>query len=157
MQFAKKHAISGLLTGVALAIGGVAAYAHGGDGHGMHSSNRLSIAGSPTELAERARELGQHICENIKAAADCPVTPAADQAFADLSAMQDGFQQGQKRMHEALTSASFDRNQFSQIQAEQAHAVQASTTRYLQFLADAASALTPEQRQMFSHTGHQGS
>lgn len=156
MHFANKHVISGLLGGIVLAVGGVAVYAHAGhgDGHGMHHSQRLSTTGSPAELAERARELGQHICENIKAATNCPVTPAADLAFNELGAMQDSYQHGQQRMHEMLTSASFDRNQFSQVQTEQAQAVQASTTRYLQFLADAAAALTPEQRQMFSHKEH---
>lgn len=152
MQFTNKHAFLGLLSGALLALAGVAIHAHAGNG--TENSNRLSITGSPDELAQRARELGQHICENIKAIADCPVTPAADKAFNELNAMQDGYQQGQRRMHELLTSATFDRNEFDRVQNGQAQAVQASATRYLQFLADAATALTPEQRQMFSHKGH---
>lgn len=156
MRFANKHVIFGVLTGILLSVGSIGIYAHAGhgEGHDAHNANRLSITGSPGELAQRARDLGQHICETIKAASACPVTPTADEAFTALSAMQDAYQQGQERMHELLTSTNFDRSAFTPVQAGQAQAVQASTTRYLQFLADAATALTPEQRQMFSRKGH---
>lgn len=159
MRIANKHAIPGLLITLVLAAGGVAAYAHGGDGHGlgMHNDSRLSITGSPDELAQRARDLGQHICETIKAASNCPVTPAADAAFNDLSSMQNSYQQDMQRMHEQLTSAAFDRSEFTRIQTGQAQTIQTSSTRYLQFLADSAAALTPEQRQLFSHKAHGGS
>ena len=159
MQFANKSLIAGLLTGILLTIGGFGIYAHAGhsDGHDMHNDNRLSTTGSPDELAKRTRSLGEHICETIKAASDCPVTPVADEAVKALSGMQDNYQHGQERMHELLTSADFDRDGFSQIQTAQAQAIQASAMRYMQFLADAAAALTPEQRQMFSRKGPAGS
>ncbi|MFZ2235700.1 MAG: hypothetical protein WAV67_04905, partial [Dokdonella sp.] len=86
----------------------------------------------------------------------CPVTPAADGAFNELSAMQDSFQTGQARMHELLTSANFDPGEFARIQTQQAQAVQMSAARFMQFLADAATALTPEQRQMFSRKAPAG-
>lgn len=156
MRIANKQTVYGMLTGILLSVGGIGIYAHAGDGHGhdTHNANRLSITGSPAELAQRARDLGQHICETIKAASACPITPVANEAFTTLSAMQNTYQQGQQRMHAALTSADFDRGAFTSIQTEQAQAVQTSTSRYLQFLADAAAALTPEQRQMFSQKGH---
>ena len=156
MRFANKYATTGLLTGVLLSIGGIGIYAHAGhsDGHDMRNDNRLSITGSPDELARRARDLGMHICENIKAATDCPVASAADEAFKELSAMQVTYQHGQQHMHAVLTSANFDRGEFARIQNEQAQTIQSSATRYLQFLADAAAALTSEQRQMFSRKGH---
>ncbi len=161
MRFANKQTIFGVATGILLSVGGIGIYAHAGHGdshelHGAQKNNQLSITGSPAELAQRAHDLGQHICETIKAASDCPVTPAADKAFTALTAMQDRYQQGQERMHALLTSAIFDSSAFTSIQGEQAQAVQAGTTRYLQFLADAATALTPEQRQMFSRKGHDG-
>lgn len=162
MRFANKQVLFGVLTGILLSVGGIGIYAHAGHGeghgmHGVHADNQLSITGSPAELAQRARDLGQHICETIKVAFDCPVTPAADSAFAALSAMQATYQQGQQQMHGLLTSTNFDSSAFASIQSQQAQAVQAGTTRYLQFLADAATALTPEQRQMFSRNGHDGS
>ncbi len=157
MRIANKHAISGLLTAILLTIGGIAIHAHAGHGDGMHNGNRHSITGSPTQLAQRARDLGEHICEIIKAVSDCAVTPAADAAFNELKAMQGSYQQDQERLHEILTSASFDRDEFNRIQNAQAKAIQASATRYMQFLADAANTLTPEQRQMFSRKGHAGS
>ncbi len=161
MRFANKQVLFGVVTGVLLSVGAIGIYAHAGHGeghdmHGAHANNQLSITGSPAELAQRARDLGQHICATIKVASDCPVTPAADNAFTALNAMQDAYQHGQERMHGLLTSASFDSGAFTSIQSEQAQAVQAGTTRYLQFLADAATALTPEQRQMFSRNGHAG-
>lgn len=159
MRFANKKALLGVVTGILLSVGGIGLYAHAGDGHDMHgapANNRLSITGSPAELAQRARDLGQHICETIKAASDCPVTPVADKAYSALSAMQDAYQQGQEQMHALLTSANFDPGAFASIQSKQVQAVQAGSTRYLQFLADAATALTGEQRQMFSRNGHDG-
>lgn len=64
--------------------------------------------------------------------------------------MQDDYQHDQERMHALLTSANIDRNSLVQIQAAQAHAIQTSAMRYMQFLAETAAVLTPEQRQMFS-------
>ncbi len=158
MQSTKKFAFSALLAGIILGVAGVGIYAHahGPEGHGSQSADQLSITGSPAELAQRARDLGQHICETIKAASTCPVTRAADEAFTALTAMQDNYQHGQEQIHAALTSANFDGVAFTPIQAEQAQEVQASTTRYLQFLADAATALTPEQRLMFSRKAPAG-
>ncbi len=152
MPFANKHAIAGLLAGILITFAGFAIYAHAGDseGHAMHKGNRLSTTGSPDELAQRARSLGEHICENIKAVSDCPVTAAANEAFNDLTAMQEGYQQGQERMHTLLTSATFDRVEFTRIQTGQGQTIENSTTRYMQFLGDAAATLTAEQRQMFS-------
>ena len=152
MQSAKLHAFAGLLAGVLLTVVGVGiqAHAHGSERHNQNNDNRASITGNPEELAQRARDLGEHICANIKAVSNCPVTPAADEAVKALSAMQDGYQDGQARMHELLTSANFDRSEFARVQTQQAQAVQLSAARYMQFLADAATALTPEQRQMFS-------
>ncbi len=152
MQFAKNHVFTRLLAGALLTLAGASidAHAHGSESHNSNNDNRASITGSPEELAQRARQLGEHVCANIKAASNCPVTPAADAAFIELSAMQDSFQTGQARMHELLTSANFDRSEFARVQTQQAQAVQLSAARYMQFLADAATALTPEQRQMFS-------
>ena len=152
MQSAKLHAFAGLLAGVLLTVVGVGiqAHAHGSERHNQNHDNRASITGNPEELAQRARDLGEHICANIEAVSNCPVTPAAEEAVKDLNAMQDGYQDGQARMHELLTSANFDRSEFARVQTQQAQAVQLSAARYMQFLADAAAALTPEQRQMFS-------
>lgn len=156
MQFAKKHAISGLLTGILVTLVGIGPYAHAGSrsSHGECNHNQRSITGSPAELAQRARQLAEHVCENLQAATDCPVTPAVNTAVTALNAMQDGYQLGQGRMNALLTSAHFDQREFAQIQAQQARAIQASAMRYMQFLADAATALTPEQRQMFSRAAH---
>ncbi|MCB1575398.1 MAG: Spy/CpxP family protein refolding chaperone, partial [Xanthomonadales bacterium] len=85
---------------------------------------------------------------------DCPVTPISEAAAKELDAMSASFQQGQQQLHDSLTAADFDRAGFARIQAGQAKAIGASATRYMQFLGDAAAALTPEQRQMFSRKGH---
>lgn len=152
MKSAKRYTFAGLLAGTLLSAVGMGIYAHASDSHGQHghNDNRAAVTGSPEELAQRAHDLGEHICANIKSVSNCPVTPAADKAVNDLNAMQDGYQEGQARMHELLTSASFRRNEFAQVQTQQAQAVQASASRYMQFLADAAASLTAEQRQMFS-------
>ena len=124
MHIAKNYASAGLLAGVLLTVAGVGsyAYAHGPEHHDARNDNRASITGSPDELALRARDLGEHICANIKAASNCPVTPAADAAAKDLSAMQAGYQDGQARMHGLLTSANFDRDEFALLQTRQAPA-----------------------------------
>lgn len=156
MNFVNKPAISGLLAGILLTVSGMGSYARAGSsgGHDMCNDDLRSITGSPAELAQRTRKLGEHVCQNIQVATDCPVTPAVDAAVKALNAMQGGYQDGQGRMHELLTSANFDRVEFNHIQTQQAQAVLAGTTRYMQFLADAATALTPEQRQLFSHGDH---
>lgn len=158
MKFANKHLLSTLLIGVVVAIGAVAVHAHEkhANGEGMHDANRTSITGSPEELSLRARELGEHICANIKAAANCPITPISDKAANELNAMQAAYAQGQSQLHETLTAASLDRGALEQIQSGQAKAIQESALRYMQFLGDAAAALTPDQRQMFSRKGHHG-
>lgn len=158
MQSAKLHAFAGLLAGVLLTVVGIGiqAHAHGSELHNRNTENRASITGSPGELAQRARDLGEHICANIQSVSNCSVTPAADEAVKDLNAMQDGYQDGQARMHELLTTATFDRSEFVHVQTQQAHSVQLSAARYMQFLADAATALTPEQRQMFSRKAPAG-
>lgn len=156
MNLANNKTITALVAGILLSAGAVGIYAHAGsaDVQPMHSENRTSITGTPQQLAQRARDLGEHICGNIKALTDCPVTAAADAAFNELSGMQDDYQRGQERLHEALTSANFDSNAFTRIQTAQALAIQTSATRYMQFLADASTALTAEQRQMFSRKRH---
>lgn len=158
MQSTKSYASAGLLAGILLTVTGVGSYAHahGPERQDARNDNRAAITGSPEELALRASDLSEHICANIKAASNCPVTPAADAAVKDLSAMQAGYQEGQARMHGLLTSANFDRDEFAQLQTRQAEAVQAGASRYMQFLADAATALTPAQRQMFSHNAATG-
>jgi Spy/CpxP family protein refolding chaperone len=156
MKIANKSLLSGLVVVALVAIGGLAVHAHEGHPHGegIHGGNRHSIAGSPEELSQRAHELGEHICANIQAATNCPVTPIGDKAASDLGAMQEAYAQGQIQLHETLTAASFDRTEFVRIQTAQAKAIKASATRYMEFLADAAASMTPEQRQMFSPKAH---
>ena len=158
MRFAKKHVFAGLLTGAVItaAVLGIHAHAHGSEGHNPNDDNRASITGSPEELAQRARDLGEHICANIKAVGNCSVIPIAEEAAKELSAMQGSYHNGQAHMHELLTSADFDRRGFASLQTAQAHSVQLSAARYMQFLGDAATALTPEQRQMFSRKAPAG-
>ena len=156
MKFVNNKLSLGLLVGALVGVGGTGLYAHAGhmQGHAMHEHGRHSVAGSPDELAQRARELGEHVCATIKATLDCPVTPISEVAAKELDAMSASFQQGQEQLHDSLTAADFDRAGFARIQAGQAKAIGASATRYMQFLGDAAAALTPEQRQMFSRKGH---
>jgi periplasmic protein CpxP/Spy len=158
MKIANKSLLSGLVVVALVAMGGLAVHAHEGhpNGEGMHGGNRHSITGSPEELSQRAHELGEHICANIKASTDCPVTPISDKAVSDLDAMQEAYAQGQMQLHETLTAASVDRAAFDRIESAQAKAIEASATRYMEFLADAAASLTPEQRQMFSPKAHAG-
>lgn len=156
MKFVDKKLSVGLLVGALMGVGGAGLYAHAGhmDGHGMRAHGRHSTTGSPEELAQRARELGEHVCATINATVDCPVTAISDEAANDLDAMSASFQHGQEQLHDSLTAANFDRAGFARIQAGQASAIEASAIRYMQFLADAAAALSPEQRQMFSRKGH---
>lgn len=156
MKFVNKMLSLGLLVGALIGVGGAGLYAHAGhmQGHAMHEHSRHSVAGSPDELAQRARELGEHVCATIKASVDCPVTPISEAAAKELDAMSTSFQQGQEQLHDSLTAADFDRAGFARIQAGQAKAIEKGSTRYMQFLGEAAAALTPEQRQMFSRKGN---
>lgn len=159
MKFANKYLVSGFLIGALVVLGGLAVHAHEKhpSGDGMQGGNGISMTGSPEALSQRARQLGEHICANIDAKTNCPITPISNTAANELSEMQTAFAQGQVRLHETLTAANLDRAEFERIKIEQTNGVQASSLRYMQFLGDASAALTPDQRQMFSpqtHAGH---
>lgn len=158
MQFHYNHLFSSLLIGGLMAIGGLAQHAHAGNSNGgdRPNGNRHSITGSPEQLSQRARELGEHICATIESAAVCPVAPISDQAANELSAMQAAYFQGQRQLHATLTPASFDRAEYERVQTVQARAIQAAVVRYMQFLGDTAAVLTPAQRQIFSPNGRRG-
>ena len=153
MQSNNKRLLSGLLIGAVVAIGGLAAYAHEGNPHGegMHGGNFLSMTGSPEELGKRTHELGEHICETIKASTDCPVTPISDRAANELTAMQAPYAEGQGRLHDALTAANFDRAAFDHVQSEQANAIQAGEVRYMRFLGDAVNAHQINVKRQYRH------
>ncbi len=108
------------------------------------------MTGSPSDLAERAHHLTRHICEVIDALEDCSLIPLGEAAARDLHAQQATFSEGQAQLHDSLVAIDFDRAAVDRIRDQLAMAIQVSTLRYSEFLADCSAVLTAEQRQRFA-------
>lgn len=151
----KSHSFSlyGIVAGVALAAFGVSAYAHmHSEGHhGQAGAGLTSLAGSPADLAERALQLGRHVCAQIESGASCALMPLAATAAADLHSEQAAYSSAMAELHSALLAAEFDRPGLDRLRERQADMLKAASLRYSQFLVDSAQALTPAQKAQFAH------
>lgn len=153
MRFINRQSILGLVVGMAVAFIALAVHAYdGGSPHAKPAQRDfLSISGSPDELAARSERLAAHVCETIEAGADCKLPAIASLAASELRGLQDSYMDDQQALHRILTGPDFDAGTWQVAGDAQLERLRAGSRRYLQFLAEVSSALTPEQKQRFAH------
>ncbi len=153
MRFATAPIICSVLVGAALGVSGMFVHAHAT--HSAHGKpghhGLLSVAGTPSELAERSVRLAEHVCAVIDTGTSCALLPVASLAAQDMEAFKAGYDAAQSALHRALTQAEVDPASVNAAEEQQLAVLDQTHRRYLRFLAQVSEALTAEQRQAFVH------
>ena len=123
---------------IAVAAGGALVYAHSGGGH--HGP----MSGNAEQHLEHVQAMLTRIgaSEAQKAQIDGILKPA----LADMKVAHEAHSAAFKQFHEAMTAPSIDRARLESLRADLMKTLDATSTRLVTALSDAAEVLTPEQR-----------
>jgi Spy/CpxP family protein refolding chaperone len=123
---------------IAVVAGGALVYAHSGGGH--HGP----MSGNAEQHLEHVQAMLSKIgaSEAQKAQIDGILKPA----LADMKAAHEAHSAAFKQFHEAMTAPSIDRVRLESLRADLMKTLDATSTRLVTALSDAAEVLTPEQR-----------
>jgi len=113
-----------------------------------HAHGRFSGPIDPARIDEHLDRMLKHLYVEIDATPEqqAKLAPIVKQAARDLLPLREKWQAGRRRAVEILSAAAIDRQALESLRAEQMQLAETASQRLTQALADAAEALTVEQR-----------
>jgi periplasmic protein CpxP/Spy len=118
-----------------------------GYGFGWHRGGFMGRL-SPAQIDDRIERITKHMAIELDATQDqqTKIAGIAKAAIHDLQPLREKAQAARSQAIELLTAPRVDRDAIERLRAEQLGNAEAASKRIVQALADAADALTPEQR-----------